>query len=310
MNFIEGTSYISRSVRSRLRGFPNKKVLVLEGGGMRGIFTVGVLQAFTEHGFNPWKLIIGASAGALNGIVYAANQIHIARDAFFSELTCGHFIRISNIFRPEKHILNLDWMTDYIISGDEPLNIKRLRTMACPVLLAATRFFRDAPPDILFLNSKTDNLSDAMKATAAMPFFYRGFVPYGKDLLIDGGVLDAIPFEKALEMGFEEKDILVVLTRPKGYRKYTDSFWVNMLYETYYRDEQYSFLLSALQGHYDAYNRKLDKLERHHSIDVIYPPRHFKINRLSKNEQKIVEGFEQGVSAAKSYLHKKHIRHE
>lgn len=303
MNFIEGISYISRSVRTRLRGFPNKKVLVLEGGGMRGIFTVGVLQAFTEQGFNPWKLIIGASAGALNGIVYAANQIYIARDAFFSELACGRLIRITNVFRPEKHILNLDWMIDYIIAGDEPLNIRRLRTTACPVLLAATRFFKDKPPDILFLNTKTDDIANAMKATAAVPFFYRRFVPYGKDLLLDGGVLDAIPYKKALEMGFEEKDILIVLTQPKGYRNNAESFLGNMLYETYYRDEQYHFLLSALQGHCDAYNRDLDELEQHHGIDIIYPPWRFKVNRLSKNEQKIVEGFEQGVSAAKAYLH-------
>ncbi len=31
--------------------FPEKKVLILEGGGMRGIFPTGVLQAFTDRNF-------------------------------------------------------------------------------------------------------------------------------------------------------------------------------------------------------------------------------------------------------------------
>ena len=96
----------------RVSPFPQKKVLVLEGGGMRGIFLTGVLQAFTDRAYFPWKLIIGSSAGALTGTAYAASQIHLARDAFFTELLTGEFIKISNIVRLEKHILNLDWMID------------------------------------------------------------------------------------------------------------------------------------------------------------------------------------------------------
>lgn len=305
MNLIEGISHTFRSVQSRLKGFPRKKVLVLEGGGMRGIFTVGVLQAFTERGYAPWRLIIGASAGALSGVVYAAGQIHMARDAFFTELLSGRFIQMTNIFRPEKHILNLDWMVDHITGGDEPLNIRRLKTMACPVLMSVTRFSRDFPPDTLYLNTKNDSIPQALKATAAIPFFYRGFVEYRNDRLFDGGVLDAIPFKKALSMGYDERDLLVVLTRPKAYRKESESFWIKMLYESYYKDPQYRFLLSALENHFGEYNRLLDDLENNYNIDIIYPPDNFKVNRLTRSEEKIVDGFEQGIAAAKAYLKRK-----
>ena len=53
--------------KGRRDGFPEKKVLVLEGGGMRGIFLTGVLQAFTDRGYFPWKLLVGSSAGSLTG---------------------------------------------------------------------------------------------------------------------------------------------------------------------------------------------------------------------------------------------------
>lgn len=294
-----------RSVKSRLRGFPHKKVLVLEGGGMRGIFLVGVLQAFTERGYFPWRMVIGTSAGALVGAAFAARQIHLARDAFFSELLTGRFIRMTNIFRPEKHILNLDWMVDNFVDGKEDcLNVRRLRTTACPVLIAATRFYSDGPPRPLFLNTRTDDIGRALKASAAIPFLYRNFVSYGKEMLMDGSVCDPLPFKKALEIGFSQSDILVVATRPKGYRKMRESFWVRMLYESYYKEDRYRYLLAALEDHYGEYNRLLDDLEQNYDIDVIYPPADFKVNRLTKGEGKILEGFEQGITAAKTYLYR------
>ncbi|MFW5958001.1 MAG: patatin-like phospholipase family protein, partial [Desulfosalsimonas sp.] len=178
-----------RSVKSRLRGFPPGKVLVLEGGGMRGIFLVGVLQAFLERGYSPWRLIIGTSAGALIGTAYAARQVHLARDAFFTELLTGRFIRMSNIFRPEKHVLNLDWMIDTFIN-DHPdsLDTKRLRNFSCPVLVAATCFYQHAPPRPVYLSTKKDYIPRALKASAAIPFLYRNFVPYKNELLMDGSV--------------------------------------------------------------------------------------------------------------------------
>ncbi len=271
---------------------------------MRGIFPVGVLQAFADRGYFPWQLIIGSSAGGLAGTVYAAGQIHMARDAFFTELLTRRFIHISNILRPEKHVLNLDWMVDQIIKGDEPLNVKRLRRYACPVLLTATGFYHDDRPETLYLNTQKDDIAVALKATAAIPFLYRGFVEYGTERLLDGALLDPIPYVKALSMGFADEEILVVLTRRRGYRKRRESFWINALYESYYKDAQYRFFLPALQERYKRYNKLLDDLETNHpGINVIYPPDGFKVNRLTRSEERILNGFEQGVAAGKAYLY-------
>ena len=304
MTPLSRLSYIHRSIFNRIKGYPKKKVLVLEGGGMRGIFLTGLLQAFTDRGYCPWQLIVGSSAGALTGTAYAAGQIHLARDAFFNELLTGQFIRMSNIFRPEKHILNLDWMVETIIKGDEPLNLKKLRRTACPVFITATRVNEDRSPETIYLNTKHDNIPVALKATAAIPFLYRGFVEYSDSLLLDGALLDPIPYLKALSLGYKEKDILIVLTRKKGYRKRKESFWINALYESYYKDEHHRFFLEALNDRFKQYNYLLDDIETNHpDIDVIYPPADFKVNRLTRNEEKILKGFEQGVAAAKEYLY-------
>lgn len=304
MDLISWPLCCYRSVKSRMLGFPRRKVLVLEGGGMRGIFLVGVLQAFWERGYCPWQCIIGTSAGALIGTVYAACQIHLARDAFFSELLTGQFIRMANIFRPEKHVLNLDWMVDSFVNGHvDKLNTGRLRNFSSPVLIVATNLYPNDPLRPKYLSTKKDNIPIALKASAAIPFLYRNFVPYKNELLMDGSVCDPIPYKKALELGFSEKDILVVATRPRGYRKQRESFWVKMLCESYYNEERYKYLIEALNNHCYMYNQLLDELEERSCIDVIYPPDDFKVKRLTRNQEKILEGFEQGVRAARSYLY-------
>ena len=47
--------------------------LVLEGGGMRGVFTCGVLDYFMDHDIR-FPYAIGVSAGACNGLSYASRQ--------------------------------------------------------------------------------------------------------------------------------------------------------------------------------------------------------------------------------------------
>lgn len=285
-----------------IKKFSGKKVLVLEGGGMRGIFLTGVLQAFSEKKYFPWKLIIGSSAGALVGCAYAAGQIDIARDAFFSKLSGDSFIKLSNILHNEKHILNLDWMIETIIRGNNPLNVEKLKK-SVPVLITATDCGYDSAPQTVYLNSKKDDIFTALKATAAIPFLYRGFVEYENYHLLDGGLLDPFPYKKALELGYKEKEILVVLTREKGYRKNEESFWVKALYESYYRDPKLRPLVLSMDNRYNRYNDLVDDLENvRTSIDVIYPPKNFSVNRLTRDRKKILEGFEQGVSAGKNYL--------
>jgi predicted patatin/cPLA2 family phospholipase len=194
-------------------------------------------------------------------------------------------------------------MIDTIIKGDEPLNIKRLKK-SCPVLITATHCLQTSPPETIYLNSKEDNVPTALKATAAIPFLYRNFVKYKHYKFLDGALLDPIPYKKALEMGFKEEEILIITTRPKGYRKRQESFWIKRLYESYYKDPKHKFLLNAL-NRYGEYNKLRDDLERKNSkMDVIYPPANFRVNRLSQDGGRILEGFEQGVSAAKEWLFK------
>lgn len=52
--------------------------LVLEGGGMRGVFTSGVLDAFMKNELY-FHYVVSVSAGACNGLSYMSRQIRRAR---------------------------------------------------------------------------------------------------------------------------------------------------------------------------------------------------------------------------------------
>ena len=280
-----------------------RKVLVIEGGAMSGVFLTGVLQAFTDQKYFPFKLIVGSSAGALAGCAYTAGQIHIARDAFFSEQLSENLIQLKNIFNTEKHMLNLDWMIDFFLNSPEYLDIKLVRK-GCPVIITAVNCKDDHPLETIYFNSKKDDLSVVLKATAAIPFMYRGFVEYKGYKLLDGGTLDPIPFYWPLKMGYRDEDILVLATRPKGYRKKQESLIIRMLIEKYYNDQRYQHLVRELDDFHNKYNFILDDMEYNHpNIEVIYPPEGFDVQRLTTDPRKIIEGFEQGVRAGNMYLH-------
>ncbi|MCL2026591.1 MAG: patatin family protein [Leptospirales bacterium] len=281
---------------------PPRKVLVIEGGGMRGIFLAGVLQAFTDRAYFPFKLIIGTSAGALVGCAYAARQIHIARDALFGKLSTGRFIQVSNILKSERHVIDLDWMIDAVVAGPEPLNVAALKKSS-PVIITATNCPHDRAPETVYLNSQKDDIFQSLKATAALPFLYKGFVKYKDYLMLDGGITDPIPFYKALKAGYKDKDILVLTTRPQGYRKKQDSFLIRALYGHYYKEPELRYLVESMDNLYKKYNGILDDLENFHKdIEVIYPPADFSVEKLTTDTKKLLEGFQQGVQAGNAYM--------
>lgn len=285
---------------------PRKKALILEGGAMRGIFTCGVLTAFHDRDYFPWEVIIGSSAGAINGAAYAAGQIHLSRDAYFTELLTGNFLSLRNILRPKKHILDLDWMLQNIVLGEEALNLRKLRRN-CPVIFTGTHIPENEPPRTIYLDSKRDDIITSLKATAALPYLYRGFVEYDEYHLLDGGILDPVPYMKALQMGYKEDEILVVLTRQKGYRKKEESFWIKTLFELYYHDPKYRYLVDVLEFRYKKYNRILNELENlHPGISIIYPPKNYTVDNLSRDKAQMLTGFTQGLQSGKTFLKKMH----
>lgn len=148
-----------------------------------------------------------------------------------------------------------------------------------------------------YLEERKDprRVMEIVRASSSLPFVtqitYVDSVP-----MLDGGICDSIPVEYVLAQGF--KDITVILTRNRGYRK---SEKPNPFLRLFYR--KYPKLQNAIANRNREYNRTMDlieHLEEEGKITVIRPLKPIEVDRMEKDTAKLRqlynEGYELGIS--------------
>ncbi|KGK17884.1 esterase [Vibrio navarrensis] len=187
-----------------------KTALVAQGGGQRGIFTAGVLDAFILANFDPFDEFFGTSAGALNLCSYLCRQ-HGLGKAFITELTTSQeFFNLFSYIR-NKQYLGLDWALDKICAYPYKLDLDLGETsLAC----------RQAFASVTDTSTLTDkylpifgpNWYQTMLATCAIPKLYSNPVTIGGREYVDGGVSASIPVQEAWRRN--ARAIIVIRTEP------------------------------------------------------------------------------------------------
>ncbi len=183
--------------------------LVCEGGGQRGIFTAGVLDSFMRHDFFPFRTLVGVSAGAQNISAYACGARGYARHAILRYTTHRAFFDPLRFARG-GHMIDLDWYFD-ALNSEAPLDLTlaERRLDGGSLHVCASRCDNLAAQ---YLPFHPERLPHAIKASSAIPLFYRGGVSIDGVDYWDGGVSDALPVVAAHERGGD--CIVVVRTLP------------------------------------------------------------------------------------------------
>ncbi|MCG3722906.1 patatin-like phospholipase family protein [Vibrio cincinnatiensis] len=185
-----------------------KNTLVTQGGGQRGIFTAGVLDAFILSNFDPFHEFYGTSAGALNLCAYLCRQ-HGLGKAFILELTTDpQFFHLFSYIR-RKQPLNLDWALDKICHYPYRLDLDMGRSTL------GTRKAFAAVTDLISLKDAYfpmlgNDWREILTATCAIPGLYTNNVSLGGRNYIDGGVSASIPVQEAWRQ--EARFITVIRT--------------------------------------------------------------------------------------------------
>lgn len=268
--------------------------LVLEGGGMRGVFTCGVLDYLMDHHIE-FPYTVGVSAGACNGLSYMSHQ------------------------RGRGKFSNIDLLAKYKYIGIRPLLKRR-------GLIDQQLLFHRFPDRILPYNYKayaenpnrfemvtTDcrtgkacyweekhdekRIIDIVKASSSLPYACPIIYVDGRPML-DGGIVDSIPLLRAVEQGYDK--LVVVLTRNKGYRKSVKEVMVpRFIYKEYPR------LRVALRNRNKIYNEQLELVERledEGKIVVIRPEEPIVVGRMETNVRKLTDLYKQGYACAKNVM--------
>ncbi len=264
----------------------HKTALILEGGAMRGLYSAGILDAFMENNINI-DVIYGVSAGALFGLNYKSHQIGRALRynlkyaneknymGFYSLITTGNIMNEEFCFK--KLVYELDKL-DFETYKNNPVDF-----------YAVVTNLQTGKPEYIKIDDAQKDM-EYFRASGSMPFVSKP-VKINDKLYLDGAISDAVPFKKALETNYEK--IIVILTRPLGYRKKKSYLPYRLFYGKFPK------LVETAKNSYKKYNETMDLIEKYESenkIIVLRPSKLIKVKRIEKDKTKLQSIYDLGVS--------------
>lgn len=268
--------------------------LVLEGGGLRGVFTCGVLDCFMKHGIR-FPFAVGVSAGACNGLSYMSGQAGRAKASNIDLMDRHHYIGLKYLFT-QGCIMDFKLLFEDFPQRIIPYDYKAYFSNPDRFVMVTTNCLT-GKAEYLEERSDPERVMDIVRASSSLPFVCRISHVDGIPML-DGGIADSIPVEYALNQGFEK--IVVILTRNRGYRKKEGKTPVLKLF---YR--KYPLLQKAIARRNATYNRTMEMIERledEGGIIVIRPDKPIQVGRMEKDTDKLRALYEEGYSIAEAMI--------
>ena len=273
--------------------------LVLEGGGMRGVFTSGVLDAFMKHDYY-FKYVIAVSAGACNGLSYMSRQPRRARFSNIDMLEKYEYISLKSLLM-QGSIFDPNILYERFPNEIVPFDFDTYQHNSSVFEVVTTNCMTGKAE---YLTEKNDirRMTDIVKASSSLPYVAQ--ITYvDKIPMLDGGIVDSIPIQRAIQTGHSLN--VVVLTRNRGFRSNeVDMKIPPIIYKEYPR------LRVALSHHVEAYNNQLDMIERMEDwgeIIVIRPQRPLEVDRICRDTTKLErlyeEGFKEGEKFCQQYAY-------
>lgn len=265
--------------------------LILEGGGMRGAYTAGVLDYFLDAGIT-FPYVVGASAGACNGSSYVANQRGRNYRVIVEYGNHPEYISYKRWFK-SRQLFGMDFLFDTLPNQLVPFDYEAFEQRSTIFVVGTTdmetgrsMFFKHFPD--------REALLKIMRASSSLPMLAPSISYDGRELM-DGGISDPIPIQPSIDQG--NRKHVVILTRNEGYikRKLKAAWYLNQKYK------QYPKFAEALLQRHARYNRAIDQirmLENNGSVYVLRPSHPLQVSRIERNKNKLHALYMQGYEEA------------
>lgn len=270
--------------------------LVLEGGGMRGVYTCGVLEYFMERNLY-FNYVIGVSAGACNAVSYISKQKGRNKKVNIDYVKDYRYMSIRNLIK-ERSFFGMNFIFDEIPNSEVPFDYEAFYKSKIRFLVGVTDCKTGKP--FYFEKEDINDKFYPLRASASLPMISPILNIKGGEYL-DGGISDSIPILKSIKDGNNKN--IIVLTRNIEYRKNPTKF--TQLIKLKYRN--YPELIEAILNRHKSYNKTLDyieKLELQGKVIVIRPSHAIKVGRLERNKEKLLQLFTNGYEDAENYYNK------
>ncbi len=271
-----------------------KSALILEGGGMRGLYTAGVLDTLMKNNIYT-DVAVGVSAGALFGINYKSKNI--GRVLRYNLKYAGNpaytgwksYLKTGNLMNKEF------WFEDIPFKLD-PMDCEAYRNNKTEFHAVVTNLENGKAEYKDIFDLENEECMEYLRASGSLPFCSQPVIVKGTPYL-DGGIADSIPLKKYIDEGYDK--VIVVLTRPANYRKNGGIHGAGLFYK------KYPEFVKTLSNRNAVYNEQCDyveKLENDGKIIVIRPSETVDISRTEKDRETLQKMYNLGIKDSESKL--------
>lgn len=265
--------------------------LVVEGGGMRGVYTAGVLDYFMEKNLY-FDDCYGVSAGACHISSYVSKQIGRSMKVTLDYINDKRYCSINSLIKTGD-MFGVEMLYDLIPNKLELYDYDTFNKFKGNFYSVVTNCKTGKAEYMKIKDMKKDII--AVRASSSLPLLSRIVEINGKEYL-DGGITDSIPIKKSIKDGHKKN--VVILTRDKTYRKSKPKFL--SFFKLKYK--KYPNLVKAIENRYKMYNETLDFIEEEkakNKVFIIQPKLPVKISRIEKDKDKLKALYNQGYEDAK-----------
>lgn len=271
----------------------SKVALVLEGGGLRGVFTAGVIDCFIENEID-FDYVCGVSAGSCNTFAYVSKEKGFLKKCMMQQDPKNKFFGVRQMSESHKYV-NLDKVF-YDYTKQYNFNENKFIKSKIDWEFVATNI-ETGKAEYLHSN-KIEEAKQMGVASCSLPILTEPVEINGK-LYLDGGMSDSVPVQRALDKGYDH--IVVVATRKKGsyskVKKYEKPVY-NSLYK------KYPNFIKAVNARTKLYKDQIalcEKLQEQGRVLLIRPTIK-EVRRLESNLNELNLAYYHGYTKAREYI--------
>lgn len=264
--------------------------LVLEGGGMRGLYTAGVLEYFMSQDLY-FPYIIGVSAGACMAASYLSRQAGRNKKVNLGFIEDKRYLSFSNFIK-KRELFGMDFIFDEIPNKLVPFDMDTFTKSPEQFVIVATDC-ETGEPVYFEKENKSEQFYKQLRASSSLPFVASS-VEYNNRHLLDGGISDPIPIKKAQNDGYEKS--VIILTKPKGYFKRPSK--MSSIFK-YKRHPKINDLLQVRYHHYNETLKYIHQQEEQGNVFVMRPSVEMPVGRVERNKERLESLYELGWNDAK-----------
>lgn len=266
--------------------------LVLEGGGMKGVYSAGVLDFFLDKGME-FSSCYGVSAGACCLCSFLSGQRKRAYDVIVDYLEDKNYCGLYSLLKTGD-IFGADMCYHRIPDELNPYDHEAFYQYKGNFYSVVTNIETGEAEYIPIKDLKEE--IEAIRASASLPLVSRN-VPWKGKLFLDGGISDAIPLKRSMADGNLKN--VVIMTKETGYRRKPS--WETGLIKLRYK--KYPKVYELMKNRHLVYNENLDFIEaqeRAGKVFVIRPAHKSSVGRIERDKEKLKALYEEGYKDAEA----------